>query len=82
MANVTIETYRLINDRSNPFGDNIVHDIISIMSSEDILCSSCRSGLIIHDVKVFADDEEVVIHKNAQMLVQFPLSVCKYIRES
>ena len=82
MANVTIETYRLINDRSNRFGDNIVLDIISILYSEDILCSSCRSGLIIHDVKVFADDEEVVIHKNAQMLVQFPLSVCKYIRES
>lgn len=82
MANVTIETYRLINDRSNPYGPNIVHDIISIMSSEDILCSTCKSGLTIHDVEVFADDEEVVIHKNNHMLVQFELSVCKYIKES
>ncbi len=82
MANVIIETYRLINDPSNPYGDNIVHDIISIMSSEDIVCTSCKSGLIINDVKVFADDEEVVIHKNAQMIVQFPLSVCKYIKEA
>jgi len=82
MANVIIETYRLIKDKSNPYGENIVHDIISIMSSEDILCSTCKSGLIVHDVKVFADDEEVVIHKNSQMLVQLPLSVCKYINYS